>query len=140
MKHGIHPLERHVVEKGEMIMNFEQTVQALMEAIKQRDIDRLLAIASFDEDMDFVLYTGVHLHGRPTIMNLHTVWFSDPEWQFEPQIVRTVETPEMAYAFIHLHYSDASLSYSSPHHLCLIFVKKDGKWSLIHDQSTVAVE
>ena len=121
-------------------MDFEQTVQALMEAINQRDIERLLSLTAFDEEVDFVLYTGVHLHGRPTVTNLHTVWFSDPEWQFEPKILRMIETPEMAYAFIRVDYSDASLGYAKPHHLCLIFVKKDGKWSLVHDQSTVAVE
>jgi ketosteroid isomerase-like protein len=59
------------------------------------------------------------------------------------KVLHTIETPEMAYAFILVDYADPNLGsepYAKQHYLSLVFRKKDGKWSLIHDQSTVAMD
>ena len=124
-------------------MDFKQMVQEFMEAVKQRNMERLLSLARLDEEMNFVIYNGALFHGRQSILQLHSVWFSDPEWQLDFKILRTVETPEMAYAFILVDYADPTLGsepYAKQHYLSLVFVKKNDTWSLIHDQSTEAMD
>jgi uncharacterized protein (TIGR02246 family) len=124
-------------------MDFNQMIQEFMESVKQRNMERLLSLAGFDEDMNFVIYNGSFFHGRRLIFQLHTAWFADPEWQMDFKVLSAIETPEMAYAFILVDYRDPNLGsepYAKQHYLSLVFVKKDGRWSLIHDQSSVAMD
>ena len=123
-------------------MDFKQMVQEFMEAVKQRNMEQLLALTTFDEDVNLILYNGARFHGRRLMLQLQSAWFSDPEWQLDFKVLRTIETPEMAYAFILVDYADPTLGsepYAKQHYLSLVFVKKDDTWSLIHDQSTEAM-
>lgn len=123
-------------------MDFKQLVQELMEAVSQRNMEKLLSLASFDEEMNFVIYNGAFFHSRQSILQLHAAWFSDPEWKLDFKVLQTVERSEMGYAFILVDYTDPTLGsepYAKQHYLSLVFLKKDGKWSLVHDQATVAI-
>lgn len=124
-----------------MDMTFQQTVAAYLDAINKRDLRQLLATIVFDEDIDVILFNGTHFKGRELAVNLHSAWFSDPDWKLEAQIARTVETPEMAYAFILADYSDEKLGntpYNARQYVTLVFRKHNGRWLLTHDQATVA--
>ena len=122
-------------------MNFDETVQAVFEGIKNRDVEKLLSTVSIEEEVSLILPNGAFFKGRSAFLNLHTAWFADPDWQMDAKILRTIETPEMGYALILADYSDVSLGdqpYEKQHYLSLVFIKKDGVWHLVHDQNTVA--
>src|SRR5579863_6982305 len=124
-----------------MEMTFQQTVEAYFDAINERDLPKLLTIITFDEDIDMILFNGTHFKGQALVTNLHSAWLADPDWKLEARIVRTVETPEMAYAFILADYSDEKLGdkpYKEQHYVILVFRQKNGRWHLTHDQTTVA--
>jgi uncharacterized protein (TIGR02246 family) len=124
-----------------MDMTFQQMVEAYLDAIKNRDLRQLLTVITFDEDIDVILFNGTHFKGRELAANLHSAWFSDPDWKLEAQVVRTVETPELAYAFITADYNDEKLRetpYKAQQYVVLIFRKQNGRWLLTHDQTTVA--
>jgi uncharacterized protein (TIGR02246 family) len=125
----------------EMDMTFQQMVEAYLDAIKNRDLRQLLTVITFDEDIDMILFNGTHFKGRELAANLHSAWFSDPDWKLEAQVVRTVETPELAYAFILADYSDEKLRdtpYQAHQYVTLVFRKRNGRWLLTHDQTTAA--
>ncbi len=124
-------------------MEFKQMIQEFMEALQQRNIERVLSLITIDEDVNLILYNGARFHGGRQMLQLQAAWFSDPEWSLDFTILRTVETPEMAYALILVNYADTNLGtqpYAKQHYLSLVFVKKDDLWALIHDQSTEAME
>lgn len=123
-------------------MEFKQMIQEFMEALQQRNLERVLSLITIDEDVNLILYNGVRFHGGRQMLQLQAAWFSDPEWSLDFTILCTVETPEMAYAFILVAYADPNLGtqpYAKQHYLVLVFVKKDDSWVLIHDQSTEAM-
>ena len=123
-------------------MNFAHMIQELFEAIKRKDLQHLLSLISVDEDVCQILFNGAPINGSSAFINLQTVWFSDPDWQLEYKILRTIETVEMAYALLLVHYSDANLRdepYDKQHYLSLVFTRKDDMWSLVHDQTTVVL-
>lgn len=125
----------------EMDMTFQQTVEAYLDAIKKRDLQQLLTAITFDEEIDVILFNGAHFKGRTLVTNLHSAWFTDPDWKLDAQIVRTVETPELAYAFILVDYSDEKLGdkpYKEQQYVTLVFRKQNERWYLTHDQTTVA--
>jgi uncharacterized protein (TIGR02246 family) len=129
-------------EAERIIMNFENMVQEIFAAIKRKDLQHFLSLFSVDENVYQILLNGTHINGRSTYINLHTAWFADPDWQLEYQILRTIETAEMAYALLHVHYSDPKMRdepYDKQHYLSLIFTRKDDKWSLVHDQTTIVL-
>jgi ketosteroid isomerase-like protein len=122
-------------------MSFDETVQALFEGIKSRDVEKLLSTISIDEEVSLILPNGAYFNGRSAFINLHTAWFADPDWQMNVKVLRTIETPEMGYAMILADYSDITLAdqpYEKQHYLSLVFIKKEGEWLLVHDQNTVA--
>lgn len=118
-------------------MDFDQTLEAFFEAVKQRDLDKLLSAISFDKDVNLILPNGTLLNGKSTVTNLHAAWFADQDWQLDYTILRTIETSEMAFAFILMEYSDVNLppSYPEKYYWSLVFTKKDGSWCLVHDQN-----
>lgn len=129
-------------------MNFATMVQELFEAIKRKDLQHLLSLISVDEDVCQILLNGAPINGRSAFINLQTAWFADPDWQLEYQIVRTIETAEMAYALLLVQYSDTTLRdepYDKQHYLSLVFTRKggsanaEGTWSLVHDQTTIVL-
>src|SRR5579859_709212 len=116
-------------------MNFENLVQEIFAAIKRKDSQQFLSLISVDEDVCQILLNGTPINGRSAYLNLHSAWFADPDWQLEYQILRTVETAEMAYALLLVHYSDPNMRdepYDKQHYLSLVFTRKDDKWSLVH--------
>ncbi len=122
-------------------MNFDETVQALFEAIKSRDMDKLLSIISIDEEVNLILLNGAFFKGRSTLINLHTAWFADPDWIMDVKSLHTIETQEMGYALILADYSDVALedqAYEKQRYVSLVFTKKEDRWNLVHDQTTVA--
>lgn len=125
-----------------MDMTFQQTVEVYLEAVKKRDLQQVLAAIAFDEDIDIIVFSGAHFKGQAFAVNLHAAWFADPDWKLEARIMRIVETPEMAYAFILADYSDEKLGdtpYTGQHYVTLVFRKRNGRWYLTHDQTTVAL-
>lgn len=137
------------MEQEERItMHFATMVQELFEAIKRKDLQHVLSLISVDEDVCQILLNGVSINGRTAFINLQTAWFADPDWQLEYQIVRTIETADMAYALLLVQYSDATLRdelYDKQHYLSLVFTRKggsanaEGTWSLVHDQTTIVL-
>ena len=121
-------------------MNFDETVQALFEAIKSRDMDKVLSIISIDEEVNLILLNGAFFKGRSTLINLHAAWFADPDWLMDVKILYTIETQEMGYALILADYSDVALedqAYEKQRYVSLVFTKKEDRWNLVHDQTTV---
>jgi uncharacterized protein (TIGR02246 family) len=129
-------------EAERIIMNFENMVQEIFAAIKRKDSQHFLSLFSVDEDVCQILLNGAPINGRSAYINLHTAWFADPDWQLEYQILRTIETAEMAFALLLVHYSDPKLRdepYDKQHYLSLVFTRKNDKWSLVHDQTTIVL-
>lgn len=123
-------------------MNFAKMIQELFEALKRKDLQQVLSLISVDEDVCQVLLNGAPINGRSAFINLQTAWLADPDWKLDYTILRTIETAEMAYALLLVDYSDPTLRdelYNKQHYLSLVFTRKDDRWCLVHDQTTVVL-
>ncbi len=123
-------------------MTFDETLQAIFDALKHRDLNTLFSAISLDEDVVLIIPNGAVFKGKAAVTNLHAIWFSDPDWQVDIKILRTIETSEMGFALVLLDYKDSNLTsplYNNQQYLSLVFTRKDDKWFLVHDQTTAAM-
>jgi uncharacterized protein (TIGR02246 family) len=123
-------------------MNFANMIQEFLEAIKRRDLQQILSLFSIDEDVFLILLNGAPINGRSAFINLQAAWLADPDWKLEYKILRTIETAELAYALLLIDYSDPALTdqlFNKPHYLSLVFTRKNDRWCLVHDQTTVVL-
>ena len=123
---------------GSLRMQYPESVKVVKLPCTGK-LDVQLILDAFEHGADGVMIAGC---------NLQTAWFADPDWQLEYQIVRTIETAEMAYALLLVQYSDTTLRdepYDKQHYLSLVFTRKggsanaEGTWSLVHDQTTIVL-
>jgi uncharacterized protein (TIGR02246 family) len=123
-------------------MNFASMIQEYLEAIKRRDLQQILSLFSIDENVFLILINGAPINGHSAFINLQTAWLADPDWKLEYKVLRTIETTEMAYALLHIDYSDPALTdqlFNKPQYLSLVFTRKNDRWCLVHDQTTVVL-
>ena len=123
-------------------MKFDEMLQSIFDAIKQRDLDKLFSAASFDDDVVMIIPNGAFIKGRSAVANLHAAWFADTDWQMDMKLLRSIETPEMGFALVQVDYKDVNLnspSYNSQQYLSLVFTRKDDEWFLVNDQTTPVI-
>ncbi len=120
-------------------MNFKETLEKHLDAIQKRNLKQFLETVCSDDAINVVLPNGVLIDNQTDFINFHKEWFSDHDWSINFEIVRSLETSEMAFVLILMEYHDRDeegQSYDAANYLNLIFINKDGKWLLIHDQNT----
>ena len=121
-------------------MNFEQTLQRHLNAIKDRNLDEYEATVSTEKPY-VVLPDGTLLKGHQAIIDWHRDWFSDPDWRIEVNILHVDETKDTGLALATINYDDIDPQgnpYHKKYYLSLGFAQQAGEWKLIHDQNTYA--
>lgn len=121
-------------------MSFQQALERHLQAVKEHDIDAFLDTIATDGSLTMILPNGNLLDSYDEIVELHQEWFADPEWQMTTELVNTHVSSEMASALLLVNYSDVDEDghpVQFQYFLNLLFVSRNDKWLLIHDQNTI---
>ncbi len=124
-------------------MTFQKTVDVHLKAIQNRDMDAFLETVTAEEKISLILPNGAFIHQRKAFVEFMRDWFSDPDWKMETELLRTVETPGMAFVLLFVTYNDLDQNgepYTLTYYLNLVFAKENEKWVLVHDQNTPALK
>lgn len=122
-------------------MDFRSALDAHLAAIRSRDLPAFLATVAQDEALSLIMPNGALVRGFSGVTDLHQSWFADPDWSLDAELVRTLETAEMALALLLVDYRDRDAEgrpYERRYYLSLVFAKRDERWLLVHDQNTFA--
>ncbi len=118
--------------------DFNRSLQRHMQAIIEKDL------VSYEDtihatNITLVLPNGKLIQTRDEFVQFNRDWFADRDWKLSYEVVKTVETSEMSFAVLLIHYDDLDsegLPYHQDYYLHLVFVNENGHWLLTYDQNT----
>ncbi|HEX8201873.1 MAG TPA: nuclear transport factor 2 family protein [Isosphaeraceae bacterium] len=119
-------------------MNFRQTLDEHLRAIRARDLPALVATLPA-EDLVLIMADGRLVRSVAEFVEMHRGWFSQSSWTLATELVRLEESPTLGIAVVHLDYRDTPLNGPSLHetsYLTLVFALRDGRWVMVQDQNT----
>lgn len=121
-------------------MTFKETLAAHIAAVENRDLEALIATLP-EEGGETVLIMphGAMDSSRDSFVEGHREWFKDNSWTWKCEVLKTIETSEMAMALTKYVYTGED-NVSSTTLLSLVFQKIKDRWVLVHDQNTVIAE
>ena len=96
------------------------------------------------DDVTVLLLNGKIISGKKGVEELHKAWFGDPDWRFETETTRVIQTPTTAIALLRVTYHDlaptgedgAKEPVQFSYFLSLHFSLIDGSWQMIFDQNS----
>jgi ketosteroid isomerase-like protein len=117
---------------------FESQLRRHLDAIVSRDFDVL--VSTLDRDVVVIFPNGSILTGKQEVADFHREWFADPEWIFEPEIIRIDSGASRASALVRYTYRDSAEAAPRSTFLSLQFRRHGDEWLLFHDQNTRIAE
>jgi uncharacterized protein (TIGR02246 family) len=113
----------------------EAAVEAHLAAIKARDLDAYLA--TLHPEVTTVTTSGDMLSGIDEVAEFHREWFTDSEWTYSVEPIRTAYAAGAITRFVTVTYRGHPTATPSRFVMGLTFVAEDNGWLLVHDQCTV---
>ena len=117
---------------------FESQLRGHLGAVVSRDLD--LLVSTLDQDVVVIFPNGSMLKGKQEVADFHREWFADPEWTFEPEIIRIDFGASRASALVRYTYRDNAEAAPRSTFLSLQFRRRGDEWLLFHDQNTRIAE
>ncbi|SFS95090.1 YybH family protein [Marininema halotolerans] len=117
---------------------FIQSLEHHLQTLTQRNIKAFIATIH-ETTITLILPNGKLIQNRNEFIQFHQSWIMDPDWRMTYQIVKTIESSEMAFALLLIHYDDLDSGgnpYHKEYYLHLVFVKDGDQWFLTYVQST----
>ncbi len=121
-------------------MEFKDTLNIHLEAIKNRDIDGFKKTIAQDDRLTVILPNGSLIKGYDRIIKFHENWFKDMDWSIDFSVINELIGSDLSSVLIEVRYNDINEEkepYQLEHYLNLIFIKENSDWSLIYDQNTL---
>lgn len=118
-------------------MNFRETVEFQIKAIKNRDIDALIkTLPAEGEETILILPNGNMNKSRDHFVEGHIKWFQKDSWDQNFEILNIIESAEMGIATLRYDYLNNGVK-AFESLLSLVFKKVNDNWVLVHDQNTM---
>ena len=114
-------------------MSFRETLQAHLDAIRNRDLEALAATVA-DDALVLITSEGRLMRTAREFLDAHRAWFQVDNWTLEAAFEDIRETPGMAVAVLRLLYREPGVSQASL--LTLVFEKRADRWLMVLDQNT----
>lgn len=119
---------------------FRAAVEAHLLAVASRDMEALLPTLTQGRKLTMIAPDGYKFDTRQQYVDFHRQWFAtQDEGEFEFEIVRLIESPELGHALIRYRYNSrdaAGEARSTMSWLALTFALEGGRWRLVFDQNT----
>lgn len=122
--------------------DFDEQLATHFEAVRTRDLQKLKSTLTAEENLELILPGGKRTTTKAEFVAFHVDWFASKTWTMRFEPISRIETANMAVATVRTHYEDVQdgKPYVSENWLTLIFRNEDGRWALVHDQNTRALE
>lgn len=122
------------------VPSFRAALDAHLAAVSSRNLEALVPTLTRRPDLTLLLPDGKKLDTRQQFIELHREWFAtQDEGRWEGEVVRVIETAELAHALVRYRYSsrqETGQRRISESWLTLTFALEDGAWRLVFDQNT----
>ncbi len=126
------------VKPNKPIQTFEQTLAIHLHAIKTSNLTELEPTVG--ESVAMIAPTGSKMDSKAVFMKFHKNWFSQKNWEWDGDIVRTESTDSLGYALIKYKFTQkdsvGNIKFQDNEYLVLIFKNSAQGWQLVHDQNT----
>ena len=120
--------------------SLDAVLRSHLDAIRNRDLDRLMATVTAGETLVTLLPNGKKLDGRQAYRDLHVDWFADPGWRMQLEEVHRQVRSDTAVVLLRYGYwrreADGREALARNAWLTLVFAREDGQWRLVYDQNT----
>ncbi|MGH9380804.1 MAG: YybH family protein [Thermoanaerobaculia bacterium] len=120
--------------------SFRLAVEEHLRAVSSRDMEALLPTLTHGHELTMIAPDGHKFDTRQQYIDFHRQWFAtQDEGEFEFEIVRLIESPELGHALIRYRYSSRDVGgevRSTVSWLALTFTLEGDRWRLVFDQNT----
>lgn len=116
--------------------SFDTALNMHLKAIQGRNLKDFKATITNGETLPIIFPGGAMMDSKTEILKVHKDWFSDPKWIWEPEILRTYVSGNLAVATVKYDYRDTADGEPRSAILGLVFELQKGEWRLVHDQNT----
>ena len=107
-----------------------------LRTIAERDLAGYRQTITTGDDLTIILPSGQRTTTRQEAIDLHSKWFSDPEWRIRFFEVQRIELDQVAIVVLRTFYRDRPKGRERQAWLTLTFALQNGSWRLVHDQNT----
>ena len=119
-----------------MTPDFDKTLQRHLDAIANRDIEAFKANLTRDDKLYTIVQNG-HAFTTPSeLIDIHELWFKDPNWLWEGSVIHKIVGVDMAMALLRYQYRARPGDEPFSTWLLYVFQLQDGEWRIVHDQNT----
>lgn len=113
---------------------FQRTLTAHIDAVRNRDLKRLMDTITASDDLILIFPNGKTTSTRQAYVDFHREWFAERGWTMQMEPVSVTSRDELRIALMRTTYSDAAGSRQGL--LALTFARERGQWRLVFDQNT----
>jgi len=118
--------------------SFEQGLKAHLEAVENRDINKLGPTVG--KDVTMIGPDGDIMESKIQFMEFHRNWFKMDQWEWKAKILETKSNDSLGYGLVKYRYTEKDSTgaqiYGSDAYLVLVFQNSGNGWQLVHDQNT----
>jgi hypothetical protein len=116
--------------------DFDAALQRHFDAIVNRDLEAFKANLTGNETLYTIVQNGHAFKTPQELIDIHEMWFKDPNWIWEGSVVHKVVGEDMAMAVVKYSYRAKPEDAPFESWLTYVFALEDGAWRIIHDQNT----
>jgi ketosteroid isomerase-like protein len=117
---------------------FQKTLSAHVDAVRNRDLKRLLETITARDDLILIFPNGKTTYTRQAYVDFHREWFAEQGWTMQMEPVSVTSRDHLRIALMRTTYTDAAGSRQGL--LALTFAREQGQWRLVFDQNTRLAE
>lgn len=127
---------KEAVDDARVTPDFEAALTQHFAAIQNRDLPQYIATITEAESLPLIFPDGTFIATRGGVIDFHTDWFADPNWQMDLRTINTIVGTDMAIATLETAYRDTPEGVDRYGYVALVFKLEGGEWRLVHDQNT----
>lgn len=119
-------------------MTFLETLNRHLRAFRERDLAGFIDTLPADE-LTLITSDGRLVRTTAEVVEMHRGWFAQTTWSLDAAIVSLIEGPDFGIAVLCLDYLDDRPGHPplrEQSYLSLVFALREGRWVMVHDQST----
>ena len=118
---------------------FTNLLQTHLNAVSEKNIDKLIATLPPDSNFLFILPNSSPTKLSKDFIEFHTEWFKDASWTFEPKIITTNISEDMGIALVEVLYKEPDRNgkpYFNRMSVSYALKKINDNWYVIKDHAS----
>ena len=126
-------------DEGKNIKDFTDVLQIHLEAVSEKNIEKLIATLPPDSNFLFILPNTFPTTSSIDFIEFHAEWFKDKSWTFETKILETNIGETMGIALVEILYEEPERNgkpYYNKMAVSYALKKINNKWYVVKDHAS----